>query len=222
MFGIGRMKWLNCSNASASACQAQPEAIDRPDREHQQHQQHHPHRMEGLIASQRRFIGDASHQLRTPLTVLKTQAELALREIVHQVALPAVDENIDLSLEAQLETVVLGQALLLHELMTNLVDNALRYTPFGGIVILRARPTAGSLGAILQVVDSGSSSAEAERERVFTPFYRASSTLDRNPGGTGLGRAIVRDIATLHGAGATLSASASGGLTVTLAFALQA
>jgi two-component system sensor histidine kinase TctE len=108
--------------------------------------------MQGLIASQRRFIGDASHQLRTPLAVLKTQAELALREIVHQVALEmalsAVNKDIGLSLEAQLETMMLGQPLLLHELMTNLVDNALRYTPFGGIVILRVRPAAGSLGAI--------------------------------------------------------------------------
>ena len=136
-------------------------------------------------------------------------------------ALPAVNKNIDLSLEAQLETMVWGQALLLHELVTNLVDNALRYTPFGGTVMLRVKPQSGVLGAILQVEDSGSGIAEQERERVFAPFYRAAATLERHPGGTGLGLAIVRDIATLHGAGVTLSDSASGGLTVTLAFAPQ-
>ncbi len=236
-------------------------------------------RLQNLIASQRRFIGDASHQLRTPLTVLKMQTELALRacdhdhseaaqlkaivqamsatvdsaahlanrllmmarighggeglemttlslrEIVHQVALemalPAVNKNIDLALEAQLETMVWGQALLLHELVTNLVDNALRYTPFGGTVILRVTPPSAIRGALLQVEDSGSGIAEQERERVFAPFYRAASTLERNPGGTGLGLAIVRDIATLHGASIALSDSASGGLTVTLAFAQQ-
>jgi two-component system sensor histidine kinase TctE len=82
-------------------------------------------------------------------------------------------------------------------------------------------PPAGRLGAILQIEDSGSGIAEQERERVFAPFYRVSGTLERNPGGTGLGLAIVRDIATLHGAKVTLSDSASGGLTVTLAFALR-
>jgi two-component system sensor histidine kinase TctE len=236
-------------------------------------------RLQSLIASQRRFIGDASHQLRTPLTVLKTQAELALRAcdrgqgdtaelrtivqgiaatvdstvhlanrllmmarighggdlremamlslraIVHRVALemalPAINKHIDLSLEAELETMVWGEELLLHELVSNLVDNALRYTPDGGSVTLRVRPASANLGASLQVEDSGSGIAESERERVFAPFYRASSALERNLGGTGLGLAIVRDIATLHGASVTLSDSASGGLTVTLAFALQ-
>jgi len=227
-------------------------------------------RLQSLIASQRRFIADASHQLRTPLTVLKTQAELALRacerhqgdtaalkdivqgisgtvdstvhlanrlltlariehgadalqmpqlwlrEIVHRVALemalPAVNKQIDLSLEAEWKTMVWAQELLLHELVANLVDNALRYTPFGGAVTLRVTPQAGNTGAALQVEDSGSGIPEHERERVFAPFYRASSTLERNPGGAGLGLAIVRDIAAL-------SEGAGGGLTATLTFA---
>ena len=234
-------------------------------------------RLQSLIASQRRFIADASHQLRTPLTVLKTQAELALRacernqgdtaalkdivqgisatvdstvhlanrlltlariehgadalqmtqlslrEIVHQVALemalPAVNKQIDLSLEAEWETMVWAQELLLHELVANLVDNALRYTPFGGVVMLRVMPAKGSTGARLQVEDSGSGIPEQERERVFAPFYRASGTLERNPGGAGLGLAIVRDIAALHRATVALSEGAGGGLTATLTFA---
>jgi two-component system sensor histidine kinase TctE len=252
-------------------------------------------RMQHLIASQRRFIADASHQLRTPLTVLKTQAELAqremdrqerreregggdgargdpaalreivrsiaattdstvhlanrlltlariehggeaagmapvsLREVVHQVALEmalaAVNKQIDLSLEAEHDVPVHGQALLLHEMVANLVDNALRYTPVGGSVALRVRRQHphehGEAGgaALLQVEDSGAGIAEDERERVFTPFYRAASALERNPGGAGLGLAIVRDIATLHGAGVALADGADGrGLRVTVTF----
>ncbi|MEC5163255.1 two-component system sensor histidine kinase TctE [Janthinobacterium sp. CG_S6] len=238
-------------------------------------------RLQELIANQRRFIADASHQLRTPLTVLKTQAELAQREIdrdpggeradpaalreivrsiaattdstvhlanrlltlariehggeaagmapvslravVHQVALEmalaAVNKEIDLSLEAEHDVLVHGQALLLHEMVANLVDNALHYTPAGGSVTLRVARHGDAGGALLQVEDSGAGIAAAERESVFTPFYRSAAALERNPGGAGLGLAIVRDIATLHGAGVTLADGAGGrGLRVTLAF----
>lgn len=209
-------------------------------------------RMQDLVASQRRFIADASHQLRTPLAVLKTQAELALREedpaamraivrsvagttdsaihlanrlltlarIEHgggklrsspvllaavagqvglELAQAAVQKGIDLALDAEDgDTTVEGDALLLHELVSNLVDNAIRYTPAHGSVQLRVARRAD--GVLLEVLDSGPGIAPQERDKVFTPFYRAQATLEANPGGTGLGLAIVRDIATMHGA----------------------
>ncbi len=227
-------------------------------------------RLQNLIASQRRFIADASHQLRTPLTVLKTQAELALREndpvamreivrsiaattdaTVHlanrlltlariehgheaaamgpvslqaiarqvglEMAVPAVHKQIDMSLDAPHEASVQGHALMLHEMVMNLVDNAIRYTPHGGRVALTV--LAGSDGVTLEVADSGIGVHEAEREKVFTPFYRAASALDINPGGTGLGLAIVRDVVALHGATVSLAPGALGGLTVLVRFA---
>jgi two-component system sensor histidine kinase TctE len=228
-------------------------------------------RMHNLIASQRRFIADASHQLRTPLTVLKTQAELALREndqeamraivrsiagttdsAVHlanrllalarvehgseaagamapvslpaiarqvglELALPAVQKGIDLALEAPDEALVPGQALMLHEMVSNLVDNAIRYTPAGGSVLLRVREEPG--GVLLEVCDSGPGIPEAEREKVFTPFYRMATALEANPSGTGLGLAIVRDIAALHKAALVLGHPQGGtGLVVSIAF----
>ncbi len=227
-------------------------------------------RMQNLIAGQRRFIADASHQLRTPLTVLKTQAELALREndaaamraivqsiaattdstvhlanrlltlariehgseaasmapvslpdIVRQagldLALPAVQKKIDMSLEAPAEVVVDGQALMLQELVSNLVDNAIRYTPAGGHVVLRVLATDG--GALLEVEDSGPGIAEAERAKVFRPFYRSTSSLETNQGGTGLGLAIVRDVASVHRASIVLSEGGGGiGLKVSITF----
>ena len=227
-------------------------------------------RMQNLIASQRRFIADASHQLRTPLTVLKTQAEPALREndavamraivesiavttdstvhlanrlltlariehgseaasmapvslpdVVRQVglalALPAVQKRIDMSLEAPLDTVIEGQALMLHELVTNLVDNAIRYTPAGGQVTLRV--LALEAAVVLEVEDTGVGVAEAEREKVFTPFYRSTSSMESNQGGTGLGLAIVREVALLHRATIALSEGRDGrGLKVSISF----
>ena len=240
-------------------------------------------RLQHLIASQRRFIADASHQLRTPLTVLKTQAELALREcdrpgsdpeqtraalrqivqsmaattdstvnlanrlltlariehggdaegaatlaapvslrdIARQVglelAMAAVAKQIDMSLDANGPGMVDGQALLLHEMIANLADNALRYTPLGGSLALTVHED--DSGVVLEVSDSGPGIAAAERERVFAPFYRAAATLERNPGGAGLGLAIVQDIATVHGATITLGDTPGGGLLVAVRFA---
>jgi len=218
-------------------------------------------RLQELIAGQRRFIADASHQLRTPLTVLKTQAELALREndpaamreivrsiaattdstvhlanrlltlariehgsdsaalapvslteVARQVgldlALPAVQKSIDLALEAPREAMVQGHALLLHELVSNLLDNAIRYTPVGGAVLLRVSEQGGTV--LLEVQDSGAGIPEPERDKVFAPFYRAAAALETNPGGTGLGLAIVRDIVALHGGAISLETGGTG------------
>ncbi len=240
-------------------------------------------RLQLLIKSQRRFIADASHQLRTPLTVLKTQAELALREcdragsdpeqtraavrqivqsmaattdstvnlanrlltlarIEHggdaegaaalaapvslrdvarqvglELAMAAVAKQIDMSLDANGPGMVDGQALLLHEMIANLADNALRYTPLGGSLALTV--VEDERAVVLEVSDSGPGIAVAERERVFAPFYRAAATLERNPGGAGLGLAIVHDIATVHGATVTLGDTPGGGLLVAVRFA---
>jgi two-component system sensor histidine kinase TctE len=226
-------------------------------------------RLEKLISGQRRFIADASHQLRTPLTVLKTQAELALREndpaamrdivegiarttdatvhlanrlltlaraghgaaegdheylslvdTVRQVALElaqqAVAKDIDLSLESDDEVRVRGNALLLHELVANLIDNAIRYTPAGGMITLRVR---GGERPTLEVEDSGPGIPPADREKVFAPFYRASSAQAVNAQGSGLGLTIVRDIAAAHGAEVKLFNGAQGrGLRVMAVF----
>lgn len=231
-------------------------------------------RLQTLISGQRRFIADASHQLRTPLTVLKTQAELALRandpkamrEIVESIArttdatvhlanrlltlaraehgaavadlqpvslvdaarqvgldlaVQAVRKDIDLELDAAGEVMVLANPLLLHELVSNLVDNAIRYTPAGGKVSLRVSATAmqGMQGGLLEIEDNGPGIAPAEREKVFQPFYRAPASQAANADGSGLGLTIVRDIAAMHKAGIELADGREGaGLKVTVRF----
>ena len=128
-----------------------------------------------------------------------------------ELALPAgCRERHRLALEAEdgAETTVAGQALLLHELLTNLTDNAIHYTPPGGSVLLRVRRVRE--GVLLEVLDSGPGIDEAEADKVFMPFYRAQAALETNPGGTGLGLAIVRDIARVHGASVTLGPAGGG------------
>ncbi len=80
-------------------------------------------------------------------------------------------------------------------LITNLADNAVRYTPEGGSIRIRVAGEAGH--ALVEVMDSGPGIAPEERERVFERFYRAPGT---RVSGTGLGLTIVRRIAEIHGA----------------------
>ncbi|KGF80441.1 histidine kinase [Massilia sp. JS1662] len=92
-----------------------------------------------------------------------------------------------------------GSAMMLRELLSNLIDNALRYTPPGGSVTVRVRGTNIGQGnqALLEVEDTGPGIAPSERHRVFERFYRI---LGSSAPGSGLGLAIVREIAQQHGA----------------------
>ncbi|MEY8879097.1 MAG: sensor histidine kinase [Leptothrix sp. (in: b-proteobacteria)] len=98
--------------------------------------------------------------------------------------------------DPRLDCRVVGHALLLRELLANLVDNALQYTPAGGTVTVRLLSDPFGQVVVLQVEDSGPGIPPAEQELVFQPFYRALGTpVD----GSGLGLAIVAEIATQHG-----------------------
>jgi two-component system sensor histidine kinase TctE len=238
-------------------------------------------RLDQSMRSQKHFLADAAHQLKTPLAGLRTQAELAQRQIdagqydpqalkksLQQIArssqsaahmvnqllamaraenqpqasqrqvvnlarlatetvrdfVPrALEKRIDLGYEGPGDTAaarhpqglrVLGHALLLRELIRNLVDNALQYTPVGGTVTVRVIDDPFGQVVVVQVEDSGPGIAAAERELVFQPFYRALGT---NVDGSGLGLAIVREIAVQHHAEVTIAdASARGAAPGTL------
>ena len=107
-----------------------------------------------------------------------------------------------------------GHVLLLRELIRNLVDNALLYTPGGGTVTVRVVDDPFGQVVVLQVEDSGPGIVAAEREQVFQPFFRSLGT---EVDGSGLGLAIVREIAVRHRAEITLE-DAGPGLRFTLRF----
>ena len=210
-------------------------------------------RMQNNMDIQRRFIADAAHQMRTPLTGLKMQAQLAIREsdprqlryalenistsvdrashlvnqllamaraeasehsqqalapvdldrlareVVEDWVARALERRIDLGYEATGPAPILGDAFLLRELINNLLDNALRYTPEAGRVTARVAVQGDCV--VLEIEDSGIGISEEEASKVFDRFYRVEGT---GIEGSGLGLAIVREIAELHQADASL------------------
>lgn len=205
-------------------------------------------RLDLSLTSQRRFISNAAHQLRTPLSGLKTQAELIMRmddvgeihhtmqqlhiaadqagRLINQLLVLASSEadaqaeesfaqldlaalarkvteswvktalykKIDLGFECGVcDFSLTGNALLLGEMLSNLIDNALRYTQAGGWVTVRIIRAGNEVH--LEVEDNGPGIPESEREKVFEHFYRVQGSQQE---GCGLGLSIVREIAHRH------------------------
>lgn len=232
-------------------------------------------RLSLAFSTQRRFLADAAHELRTPVTALRLQLQLLKRSnddssraeamveleagidrsqrlieqllhvarfepdgermrrelvdlghlaraVVGAMSVKADHLGIDLGAVCDTGVAVQGDAGQLTVLLNNLVENALRYTPSGGLVdvdamLLDGRPT-------LKVIDSGPGIAVSERKRVFVRFYRSEDAPEqaRDVGGSGLGLAIVQAIAERHRAVVSLHTPSSGqGLEVRVVFAQQ-
>jgi len=229
-------------------------------------------RLSTALATQARFVADAAHALRTPVTALRLQlgllesarddparrnalAELRsgversqhlleqllqlsraepgvaplqratvslptlARDVVARFSARADARGIDLGAKADETLWVSADAAQLAVLLDNLVDNALRHTPEGGVVdVVVARRNAQ---ACLLVIDSGPGIAAAQRLRVLDRFYcgDSGSTAGLVDSGSGLGLAISQAIADAHGAQLTLGERAEGsGLVVCLGF----
>ena len=240
-------------------------------------------RLKDSIATQKRFLADAAHQLKTPLAGLRMQADLAQREAFNEeelkrslkqigrssmrathtvnqllalaraegggqaialqpcdlarIVMDAVHDSVSRTLERKIDlgydgpepgdasVQLQGNPTLLKELVRNLLDNAINYTPSSADQpgVITARVLADPFGnvLVLQVEDSGPGIPQAERELVFQPFYRALGT---NVDGSGLGLSIVREIARQHGAEVTLEDAHPGhmppGTLVTVRFVI--
>ncbi len=106
--------------------------------------------------------------------------------------------------------------LRLAQLVDNLVSNAIKFTPRGGRVEVRATASEGS--AVLAVSDTGIGIPESEQARVFERFFRASNSDEVTSSGTGLGLAIAKAIVDAHGGELTLESAEGAGTTVAAAF----
>lgn len=116
-------------------------------------------------------------------------------------------------------TPIMGNARLLDELVSNLIENAIRYNKPGGKVFVWVIPQ--GLHPCLRVSDTGIGIPEEAQGKVFERFYRVDKGRSRDMGGTGLGLAIVKHAATYHGAEIRLESRVGEGTTVTVTFPKQ-
>jgi len=160
-----------------------------------------------------------------PLQLQPVALEACARQAIEDVHALAEQRQIELSLAGAAEpaganepVLVNGDRDALRILVRNLVDNAVRYSPVGGKVMVRIDRTAEPqpiASPRLTVVDEGPGIPAAERERVFDRFFRRA---DATEGGSGLGLAIVSAIANRHRARVTLEDAEPQGLEVTVTF----
>lgn len=124
-------------------------------------------------------------------------AQLAL-STAEQMRLMAEDRDVDIDLSALQSAVVWGDRARLKQIIVNLLDNAIRFTPRGGQVALRT--ASDDSGSVLEISDTGIGIPAASLPHVFDRFYRVDAARSREDGGAGLGLSIVRSICTTHGA----------------------
>jgi signal transduction histidine kinase/ActR/RegA family two-component response regulator len=132
-------------------------------------------------------------QIKHELVDLQALIEKAFQE--NRTASEAKDQCFAMSLGSS-PVWVLGEASLLHEAVSNLINNAIKYTPDGGTVEVRL--TRNKQAATFKVMDTGYGIPEEQQARLFQPFFRAKSEETANIDGTGLGLHLVSNIVKRH------------------------
>lgn len=155
--------------------------------------------MEAMIAATLGFVRDTNRPAE--------RTKLELSSLVESVMDEAAETGGDTVVDRAEKVIIEGDPVALKRLVSNLVENALKY---GGAA--RGRVYAEDHMAIIEVDDDGPGVPPGELERVFEPFYRGEPSRNRETGGIGLGLAVVRSLARAHGGDVTLHNRPEGGL----------
>jgi heavy metal sensor kinase len=169
--------------------------------------------VESLFSLSRLDAGEAAAWQRFDL------AELAATT-AEQMSLLATDKNIRVDCDATPGVTVRGDRARLKQVIVNLLDNAIKYTPGGGRVTLQVRREGAH--AVLDVTDTGVGIPAEALPHVFRRFYRVDGSRSREQGGAGLGLAIVKSICTAHGAEVEVLSTPGQGSTFRVRQALAA
>jgi len=138
---------------------------------------------------------------------------------VEQMRLLADEKRVDLRFTGAKHLQVMGDPIRLRQVVVNLVDNAIKYTPPGGSISVSSITMDGK--AILEVVDTGIGIPQDAIPHIFERFYRVDGARSRELGGTGLGLAIVKSICTAFGGTVTAQSTAGSGTTFRVELPLE-
>jgi heavy metal sensor kinase len=158
--------------------------------------------VEGLFALSRLDAGEAQAEW-----VKFDLAELAVTT-ADQISLLAEDKGISVSCDARRRVMVEGDRARMKQVVVNLLDNAIKYTPQKGTINLRVTAVNGH--AVLEVSDNGIGIPPEAIPHVFDRFFRVDKARTRDPGGAGLGLSIVKSICTAHGAQVEVESDSGG------------
>jgi heavy metal sensor kinase len=148
------------------------------------------HIVEGLFSISRLDAGEAAAEWK-PFDLAQLTAATA-----DQMGLLAEDKDIDLKCSATMGAWVEGDRARVKQVVVNLLDNAIKYSPKGGAVALKVEAQDGN--AVLEVADNGIGIPPEALPRVFERFYRVDQARSREGGGAGLGLSIVKSICAAH------------------------
>jgi two-component system phosphate regulon sensor histidine kinase PhoR len=151
----------------------------------------------------------------TKLEIQPIPAEDLIEAVLAALDEPAAARQVVLEGQAvQPEATLQADRAKLEQALVNLVDNAVKYSRPGGVVVLRVEVQPGQ--ARLSVADQGVGIPAEDLERIFERFYRVDQDRSRSAGGTGLGLAIVKHVAQLHGGRVEVASILGQGSTFTL------
>jgi heavy metal sensor kinase len=224
-------------------------------------------RLSHAMKEQRRFTSDASHELRTPIAIVKSTLQLArsqerpveyyktaidqsledmerLNHLIDQLLQLSRLDNVENSQDQEIidmhqltsdvceiysaiaqqqghsleckfcSAKVVGHIQLIRQLLANLIDNAIKYSPKDSIISILMEKDDTQLKLIIH--DEGGGISENERHLIFERFYRLDKARNRSTGGAGIGLSIAKEIAQKHGGDITVSSNPKDGTNFTI------
>ncbi|MFC5466578.1 two-component system histidine kinase PnpS [Lederbergia graminis] len=164
------------------------------------------------------YLSGIEHH-RVPLISDQVNMVNAINAAVDMVKNAAAKKNIQLHLPPQENIVIEGEKDRIHQIILNLLSNAIAYTPEGGKVTVTLSATESKIK--FGIADTGIGIAQAEISRIFERFYRVDKARSRNSGGTGLGLAIVKHLVDSHNGTIEVDSMEGEGTTFTVTLPIK-
>lgn len=145
------------------------------------------------------------------IDIRKVKLFTAVQDVISALSAKAQEHEVELRNNIPENAIIFGDLVRLEQMLTNLIDNAIKFNRHGGKVTVAFERDHGK--DVVSVGDTGEGILPEHVQRIFERFYRADRARSREIGGTGLGLAIVKHLAKLHGGEVTVNSILASGTT---------